>query len=367
MFSHSEFSGHESLVFVSDVESGLRAIIGIHSTALGPAMGGCRLWSYETDEGAVTDVLRLSRGMSYKNALANLPAGGGKAVILGPMPWVRREAQFKALGRAIDELGGRYVTAEDVGVKVSDMKAVASQTKFVSGVEAKEGGIGGDPSPFTARGVLRGIEAAAQRVWGRSDLEGLMVAVQGLGGVGGNLCRELHLLGAKLVVADIDPKTTLEIVERYDADAVDVDKVLLSDVDVIAPCALGGCITTEVASKLQAKVVAGGANNQLLTPEVGDFLQDRGVLFAPDYLINAGGIIAVTGEYLGENDPDTIYGAIDEIKERTIEVIDRSRTSGLPTARVADELAQGKIDAARASREPTSSKANGAQVVELGS
>ena len=147
-------------------------------------MGGCRLWSYETDEGAVTDVLRLSRGMSYKNALANLPAGGGKAVILGPMPWVRREAQFKALGRAIDELGGRYVTAEDVGVKVSDMKAVASQTNFVSGIEAKKGGIGGDPSPFTARGVLRGIEAAAQRVWGRSDLEGLKVAVQGLGGVG---------------------------------------------------------------------------------------------------------------------------------------------------------------------------------------
>jgi len=366
MFSHPEFSGHESLVFVSDAESGLQAIVSLHSTALGPAMGGCRLWSYETDEAAITDVLRLSRGMSYKNALADLPAGGGKAVILGPVPLEKREAQFKALGKAIDQLDGRYVTAEDVGVKVSDMQAVASQTKYVSGIEAKQGGIGGDPSPFTARGVLRGIQAAAECVWGRSDLDGLKVAVQGLGGVGGSLCRELHEQGAALVVADIDTAATLEMVERYRAEAADVDKILLSDVDVIAPCALGGSITDSVAANLRARVIAGGANNQLLRPELGELLQDRGVLYAPDYLINSGGIIAVTGEYFGENDPATIYGAIDEIKTRTVEIIDRSRKSGLSTARVADELARRKIDEARPEFELASKRTNGVQVVELG-
>jgi len=298
MFDSPAYDAHEKVVDVHDAETGLRAIIAVHSTARGPAAGGCRLWTYDTPEAARTDALRLSRGMSYKNAMADLPFGGGKAVIMGPVATEQREALFAAFGRAVEALGGAYITAEDVGVGVSDMMVVAKETRYVSGL-ATEGAVGGDPSPFTARGVAIGIEAAVKARLGRDSLEGVRVAVQGLGHVGGYLCAELHARGAKLIVADLNPARVVDMVERFGAEVAGVSDILFADADVVAPCALGAIITPEAAGRLTAAVVAGAANNQLSVPEVGAVLARRGILYAPDYVINAGGIIAVSAEYNG--------------------------------------------------------------------
>ncbi|MBW8880029.1 MAG: Glu/Leu/Phe/Val dehydrogenase, partial [Asticcacaulis sp.] len=269
MFDHPDFDGHEKVLFVEDAPSGLRAIIAVHSTALGAAAGGCRLWTYPSVSDALTDALRLSRGMSYKNAMANLPMGGGKAVILGPVG-DNREKMLEAFGRAVDSLNGQYITAEDVGVSVADMQVVSRQTKFVSGLAATGAGTsGGDPSPFTARGVRVGIEAAVRARLDRPELAGLSVAVQGLGHVGMYLCEELHNLGANLVVADINPARVSEAQRRFGAVGVSVDDILTQAVDIVAPCALGGTITEYAARYIRAAIVAGAANNQLLTADAG--------------------------------------------------------------------------------------------------
>ncbi len=346
MFDHQAFDDHERVVHLYDAASGLRAIIALHSTILGPAAGGCRLWTYANEEAALTDVLRLSRGMSYKNALANLPMGGGKAVILGPVAPERRRDVFLAFGDAVDDLAGLYVTAEDVGVGVADMDIVASRTRFVSGRSAGIGRAGGDPSPYTARGVRIGIEAALKYRLGRDDLKGVRVAVQGLGGVGSHLCRELHERGAELVVADIAAERIEKMCALYGATPAPIGEILLADVDVAAPCALGAIITEEVASRMKAPILAGSANNQLANAAVGTVLQTRDIAYVPDYLINAGGIIAACAEYFGQNDVVRVESAIAEIGPRTLWVLQQSKAENWSSQEIADETARGIIDGA---------------------
>lgn len=349
MFDNESYDEHEQVLHVRDAGSGLRAIIALHSTALGPAGGGCRLWSYEDPQAALIDALRLSRGMSYKNALAGLKMGGGKAVILGPVLPDARQAVFEALGDAVNRLGGSYVTAEDVGVTVADMKVVASRTEYVSGLSG-EGGAGGDPSPYTAKGVRYAMEAVAQCGLGVETLEGLRVAVQGLGGVGRNLCRELSDLGARLVVADINPERVELVCDMYRAERADVETVLFAEVDVIAPCALGGVLSEEVVPKLRARAVVGGANNQLLTSRAGKMLLDRQITYAPDYLINSGGIIMVAAEYFKTNSKAQVDADVERIFGRTVQVLNRSRQTGLPTNVIADSMAAEAIEKARQDR-----------------
>jgi leucine dehydrogenase len=325
MYQNPSFDNHQRTIYLSDEQSGLRAIIAIHSTALGPAAGGCRLWSYEEPQLALSDALRLSRGMSYKNAFAGLPMGGGKAVILGPVPEERRRAVFEAFGRAVESMAGLYITAEDVGVSVADMAVVAEQTKYVSGVAASEG-VGGNPSPFTAQGVRIGIETAVNMALGRLDLENVRVAIQGLGGVGSNLCSELRARGARLIVADVVQDRVEQACDLHGAERASVQDILLADVDVLAPCALGGVITTDVAAQMRARVLAGGANNQLANDEAGQTLFERGITYAPDYVINAGGIIMVAAEYLGNRERSAVERAIESIAVRTREVLERAKS-----------------------------------------
>lgn len=349
MFDHDGYSDHESVTWLHDRHTGLRAIIAVHSSTLGPAMGGCRLWRYPDPAAALADALRLSEGMSLKNAMAGLPLGGGKAVILGPLPDdpAARTAAFRAFGRAIDAMGGRYVTAEDVGVTVADMADIAHETRHVSGVTAA-GGVGGDPSPYTARGVLRAIEAAAQHVLGRSDLAGLRVAVQGLGNVGGHVARLLAGQGARLVVADIDPDRQARIVDETGATPAGLDDILTADVDVLAPCALGGAITAASAAAIPARIVAGAANNQLATSDAGLALHRHGVVYVPDYVVNAGGIIAVGAEYLGHGSEESVLADVDAIGPRIAGILDRSAAEAAPPEVIADRMAREILAAGRA-------------------
>lgn len=337
---------HEMVCQIKDIHSELEAIVAIHSTALGPAAGGCRLWAYKNRESAMTDALRLSQGMSYKNALADIPFGGGKAVILGPIDQKNRSQIMRAFGRSIERLGGLYVTAEDVGVTVQDMDQIALETKYVSGRSADKSGVGGDPSPYTAQGVRIGIEAVARTILERANLDGVRVAVQGLGGVGSNLCRELAHRGAHLWVNDIDREKVDQMCDLYNAHYLAADEILFANVDILAPCALGGIITKDVAKKVRAKAVAGGANNQLSDPSAGVTLHNRGVKFAPDYVINAGGIIAVAAEYDGAMSARVVQDKIAGIFERTTRFLSKSIELNSPPEHLADMEAAIKINKA---------------------
>ncbi|HEV7713948.1 MAG TPA: Glu/Leu/Phe/Val dehydrogenase dimerization domain-containing protein [Steroidobacteraceae bacterium] len=345
LFDNREFNRHELVVFGNDEPTALRAIIAVHSTALGPAAGGCRMWPYATTEEAVTDALRLSRGMSYKNAMAGLPFGGGKSVIIGDS---RRKtpALFEAFGRFIDSLGGRYITAEDVGTTTADMESVAKYTRFVTGLHRRPGEFGGDPSPKTALGVYLGIKAAAKFRLGRSDLDGLRVAVQGVGGVGYHLCKLLAAEGAELRVADVRVNALERVRDEFDALAVPAETILSEDVDVLAPCALGAILNERSIPGIRARVVAGAANNQLAQDSDGTALLAAGVLYAPDYVINAGGIISATREYLGGSSEAQVTTEIQGIPARLTEIFDRARRESRPTNAVADQLAQNHIDTA---------------------
>jgi leucine dehydrogenase len=346
VFDNREFNGHELVVFGSDEPTALRAIVAVHSTALGPAAGGCRMWNYENTDQAITDALRLSRGMSYKNAMAGLPFGGGKAVIMGDSR--RKTPQlFEAFGRFIDTLGGIYITAEDVGTTTTDMESVAKQTSFVTGLHRRGGEFGGDPSPKTAFGVYLGIKAAAKFRWGRTDISGLRIAVQGVGGVGYHLCRLLAADGAVLRVADVRSTAAERVRDELNATIVPVESVLAEDVDVFAPCALGAVLNEHSIGHLKARIVAGAANNQLAKDSDGTALQTAGVLYAPDYVINAGGIISVTREYLGGGSEAQVNAEIHGIADRLIEIFDRARRENRPTNVVADRLAQERIDTAQ--------------------
>ena len=340
VFDHPEFDQHESLHFVQDPDSGLKAIVAIHSTVLGPGAGGCRRWQYATDDDAITDALRLSRGMTYKNAIAGLPFGGGKSVILASDDVPKSEKLFRAFGRVVDSLGGRYITAEDVGCSVEDMRHVNKETNYVSGLPKSGDNAGGDPSPITALGVFLGIKAAVESRLGKDSLEGVRVAVQGVGHVGLHLCRLLHEAGAVLTVADVNREHLKQANDELPVTTVAPTDILYTDVDVLAPCALGNILTSTTIPRLKAKVIAGGANNQLATESDGARLAERSILFAPDYVINAGGIINVAAEYFGNSSEERVRADVEKIPERLRKIFAEAEQTGQPTNLIADELAR---------------------------
>ena len=347
LFQMRDFDAHEQVTFGYDAASGLQAIIAIHSTALGPAAGGCRMWPYTSLSDAVTDALRLSRGMSYKNAMAELPFGGGKAVIIGD-PREKSRHRMEAFGRLVDSLGGRYITAEDVGTTTTDMEQVAGVTPFVSGLtrqpeRAAEPVAGGDPGPKTALGVFLGLKAAVRARFGRASLEGLRIAVQGLGGVGHPLCRLLAAEGAWLVVADARPGVAQRVCQELGAHEVAAEAILSQDVDVFSPCALGAILDSRSIPTLRARVVAGAANNQLACDADGEALMRAGILYAPDYVINAGGIISVAHEYRGGATAAQVRAEIEKIPLRLTEIFERARRESKPTSAIADQMARERL------------------------
>ncbi|TRW17910.1 Leu/Phe/Val dehydrogenase [Glacieibacterium frigidum] len=340
LFDAADYDAHEAVHFASDAASGLQAIIAVHSTHLGPAAGGCRWWTYADDAAALTDALRLSRGMSYKNAMAGLPMGGGKAVILKGAP--KTEEMLEAFGSAIDGLGGRYVTAEDVGMSDADMTVIARRTRHVSGLPVAGGAAGGNPGPSTAEGVFVGMRAAVRHKLGR-DLAGTHVAVQGLGSVGHALVRKLAAAGAKLSVADIDEARAARVADEVGATLVDNAAIMTVAADVFSPNALGAILTEFSIARLDVAVVAGAANNQLATPADGARVAARGILYAPDYVINAGGIINVATEYLGSGDAAGVAAQIARIEGRLADIFAEADASGRATDAVADAMARKLI------------------------
>ncbi|MFZ5794429.1 MAG: Glu/Leu/Phe/Val family dehydrogenase [Sphingomonas sp.] len=339
-----DFDDHEGVHLFTDPASGLRAVIAIHSTKLGPAAGGVRFWHYADSDGAITDALRLSRGMSFKNAMAGLPMGGGKGVVLAEKPGDSiSHAQLEAFGRVVESLGGRYVTAEDVGMSEASMKVIATMTKHVSGLPVAAGSAGGDPGPYTAMGVYLGVKAAAKRGLGADVMKDVHVAIQGVGSVGGGLARLLAKDGARLTLADVNADRAKALAEELGGETVAADAILGIKADIVSPNALGAILTPESIAALQTTVVAGGANNQLATKAEGAALQARGILYAPDYVINAGGIINVGLEYLGQGDQAEVNARIARIPDRLIEVWDESDRTGAPAADVADSIARRLI------------------------
>ncbi|MGJ8559277.1 MAG: Leu/Phe/Val dehydrogenase [Litorimonas sp.] len=342
IFSHPDYDNHEAVHAFCDPASGLRAYIAVHNTNRGPASGGTRFWQYASDAAALTDVLRLSRAMSFKNAMAQLDIGGGKGVILRPDGDFDRGALFAAYGRFVETISGTYITAEDVGVSPMDMATIKTQTDYVAGLSEGDNA-SGDPSPVTADGVFRGIKIAAERVFGSDDLSGRRISVQGLGHVGYALAVHLAKAGAILSVADINLDALAKAKTELDATIVPVGEIHSVDADIFAPCALGGAIRHETLSELSAKIVAGAANNQLLTPDMAVALKQRGVLYAPDYVINAGGIINVAAEVSGDYDPAWVTGKLDQLEETLGEVFDRAAREDRTTQDVADEMARQRM------------------------
>ena len=342
LFGLPDQAPHERVLLAADEQTGLKAIIAVHSTARGPAFGGCRFWQYDNELAALNDALRLSQGMSLKNALADLPFGGGKAVILKPAQIKDREALFAAFGRAVQSLDGAYITAEDVGTSTADMLGMQKVTQYVSGIP-REGSFGGDPSPFTAHGVFVSIQAGVRQVLGRDSLEGVRVALQGLGAVGWHLAEFLHKAGAKLVVADVDAGKVARAQGQFGAVAVGVHEILAADVDVLAPCALGASINAQTIPGLRARIVCGAANNQLATVADGDALHARSIVYLPDYLVNAGGIISVAREFRGEGEQNAVMAEVSRIADRVSELLERAKAGDTTPARAADEWASSKL------------------------
>jgi len=345
-FDDPAFDAHERVVFCHDAQTGLRAIIAIHSTALGPAAGGTRLWAYASDDEALHDVLRLAQGMSYKNAMAGLRFGGGKAVLIKTPDFRGTDALYERFGEFVDQLNGDYVTAEDVGMSVDIMEKVARRTRYVAGLSPEQGHAGGDPSPKTSFGIFKGIEAAVRFKLGRDNVAGLTVAVQGVGHVGYYLCKYLHEAGANLIVADIDPERVKRSEDEFGARSAALDEILAQPADVVAPCALGAIINERTIYRLKAPIIAGGANNQLETPEDGQRLHEAGILYAPDYVINGGGIINVACEYYGDATDEEVWELVAAIGPRLTGIFEASAASGRPTNVVADEMARNIIAAA---------------------
>ncbi|MBB5687426.1 Glu/Leu/Phe/Val dehydrogenase dimerization domain-containing protein [Sphingobium boeckii] len=343
VWEYPDFDDHEGVHLFRDPKSQLTAVIAVHSTHLGPAAGGVRYWHYSDSSKAITDALRLSRGMSFKNAMAGLAMGGGKGVILAGADVEKTPALLAAFGAAIDSLGGRYVTAEDVGMSDADMVAISKSTRHVSGLPVAQGSAGGDPGPSTAYGVYLGVKAAALRGLGKSDMSGVHIAVQGVGSVGGGLARLLAADGAKLTLADLNIERAKALATELGAQVVDSNDILAIEADIVSPNALGAILTADSIAALRTSVVAGGANNQLETREDGWRLQTRGILYAPDYVINAGGIINVALEYLGQGDRAEVEQRIQRIPERLNQVWDESAASGDPASDVADAIAKRLI------------------------
>lgn len=341
IFETLDTTGHEQVVFCHNKDAGLKAIIAIHNTTLGPALGGTRMWPYKSEAEALNDVLRLSRGMTYKNAVAGLNLGGGKAVIIGNPATDKSEMLFRAFGQFVESLGGRYITAEDVGIDVNDMEFVFRETEYVTGVHQVHGG-SGDPSPFTAYGTLQGLMASLNKRFGDEEVGKYSYAVQGLGHVGMEFVKLLKERGAKIYVTDINQGLIDKAVNEYGAEAVGLDEIYDVPADVYSPCALGGTINEETLERLKAKVICGSANNQLASDAMGEEVQKRGILYAPDYAVNAGGVMNVSLEIDGYNRERamrmmrTIYHNL----TRIFEIADRD---GIPTYKAADRLGEERI------------------------
>jgi leucine dehydrogenase len=342
-WGYPDFDAHEEVHFVTDEKCGLRAIIAIHSTHLGPAAGGARFWHYANDDEALTDALRLSRGMSYKNAMAGLPLGGGKSVILADAERHKSPDLLHAFGKAVDGLCGRYVTAEDVGMSVADMIEVRRSTQYVAGLPNSGSDVGGDPGPHTSLGVFLGIKAAVKRALGKDSLDGLHIALQGAGSVASGVALHACADGARLSIADVDQAKAQKLADATGGTVVSPDEILTLEADVLSPNALGAIFDEASIAALRVPVVAGAANNQLATPADGARLQARGILYAPDYVINAGGIINVCTEYLGDGDSRLVRERIEGIPARLEEVWTESQSSGRDPAAVADAMAQRLI------------------------
>ena len=341
IFNDSAFGGHEQVCFFHDKTTNLRAIIAIHNTNLGPALGGCRLWPYQSENEALHDVLRLSRGMTYKAAMAKLPLGGGKSVIIKDPNMPKTPELMEAMGKCVERLKGLYITAEDVGTTVNDMESIRKHTKHVCGASSSSGG-SGDPSPFTAMGVLWGIEASVNYALKQENLSGLSAVVQGVGSVGAHLCQFLHDRGVKLYVSDIHPSSTDIMVSKYGATCLDPEKVLTQKADIFVPCALGGIINEKTIPLLNVRIVAGSANNQLETSEDGEALKSRGILYAPDYITNAGGLINVW--YEGDDyNRDKALSHIQHIPETLLEVFELADKKEICTAKAADQIAESRF------------------------
>ncbi|MDO1558176.1 Glu/Leu/Phe/Val dehydrogenase [Brevundimonas sp. 2R-24] len=348
LFDSPSFKNHEGVFSFFDEKTGLKAIIAVHSTSRGPAVGGCRMWNYGSSAEALEDVLRLSRGMSYKNAVADLEMGGGKSVIIGDARTQKSPELFRAFGRAIDTLGGIYYSAEDVGVSVEDIMYAREETEYVVGLSGgKEAS--GDPSPVTAEGVFRSTLVAAKRLWKQDDLNGLTIAVQGSAGhVGAYLSEKLHKAGARLVMTDINEAALRQIAEKTNAEVVAPDAIYDVQADIYAPCALGATLNEQTLPRLKCKAVVGAANNQLATPEIGERLFKAGVLYAPDYVVNAGGIINVASEMKarqtgGAYDPQWVEGKLVGLMQTVDEIFARSEAEGRPTHEIADSIAEARI------------------------
>jgi leucine dehydrogenase len=334
---------YEQLVFCHDKNTGLRAIIAIHDTTLGPALGGCRMWPYETEEEAVVDALRLARGMTYKAAGSGLNLGGGKSVILGDPDKDKSEALFRSFGRYVETLGGRYIVAEDVGTSTEDINYIRVETSYVVGVDVTRGG-SGDPSPLTALGVAQGMRACAEEVFGSASLEGRTVAVQGLGHVGYHLCRHLHEDGANLIVTDLHPDFVERAVREFGAKPVEPDEILSMPCDILAPCALGAVVNDETLPNFRCSIIAGSANNILAENYHGEALSERDILYAPDYVINAGGLINVADELEGYNKERAIKRVM-RIYDSIKKIIAIAKRDGVPTCVAADTMALERIAA----------------------
>lgn len=343
VWDFADFDDHEHVHMFRDRESGLTAVIAVHSTHLGPGAGGVRYWHYPQRAAAITDALRLSRGMSYKNAMAGLPMGGGKGVILADENGTKTPGLLAAFGRAVESLGGAYVTAEDVGITDADMVEIAKQTSHVSGLPVASGAAGGDPGPSTALGVYLGIKAAIREGLGADSAAGVRVAIQGVGSVGGGVARRLAAEGAKLTLADVNLARAKALAEELGAELADSAAIMEVEADVLSPNALGAILTERSIEKLKVPIVAGGANNQLATALDGQRIHDRGIVYAPDYVINAGGIINVALEYLGQGSREEVESRIRLIPGRLAEIWAESKASGTPASVVADRMAQKLI------------------------
>ncbi|MBS0439966.1 MAG: Glu/Leu/Phe/Val dehydrogenase [Proteobacteria bacterium] len=336
-------TGHEQVVFCQSKDAGLKAIIAIHNTVLGPALGGLRMWPYKSEQEALNDVLRLSRGMTFKNAVAGLNIGGGKAVIIGDPAKDKSEALFRAFGRFVNSLNGRYITAEDVGIDVNDMEWVFRETEFVTGVHQVHGG-SGDPSPFTAFGTLQGLMAALHAKYGEEDVSKRSFAVQGAGHVGMEFIKLLREQGAKVFVTDINPELVKRAVDEFGCTAVGLDEIYDVDADVYSPCALGGTVNEKTLSRIKAKIICGAANNQLATDAIGDELDKRGILYAPDYAVNAGGVMNVSLEIDGYN-RERAMRMMRTIYHNVGRIFQIAKRDGIPTYKAADRMAEERIAA----------------------
>ncbi len=349
----TDYDNHYKVRHFTDSETGLKAYIAVHDKTLGPALGGCRMYDYKSEEDAIRDVLRLSRGMTYKNALAGLPLGGGKSVIIGDPASVKTEALMEAMGRAVHTMGGDYISAEDSGTNVADMALMARSTPYVMGLKSEDGALGGDPSPVTSYGVFCGLKTAVRRRYGSDNLMGLKAAVQGLGAVGYDLCRQLHKQGVELFVTDVRDDVLQKAKGEFEGlEIVGLDDIFSVDANIFAPCALGAQLNEQTVPQMKFDVIAGAANNQLATEDIGDLLAQRNILYTPDYVINAGGVIAVGYEYFeqtGKNPfshdltRENMMKHVETIEKTIDEVFNIAEERSLAPDRAADQMAEGVL------------------------